>query len=136
MNNILKILIVFICLFISSCGEKKYTNFSCKYKEDANACSDSCVGDDDYKFSFMINKENRSVMIKYYEKDKIYRSSLLENCKIFDEKNWDCSEDNVYSDRIHYRIKKMTSGIYTSINKTIDTTNYHDINEMEGTCGK
>jgi len=46
-------------------------------------------------------------------------STVYENCKIFNDKNWDCSSKNEFfsKDRnvISHYIRKMNDGIFTSI---------------------
>jgi hypothetical protein len=42
---------------------------------------------------FLIDKKSNSIMVQEFDSNKKFNKSfLIENCKIFDEKNWICNE--------------------------------------------
>ncbi|MCF8194594.1 MAG: hypothetical protein K9J38_01215 [Polynucleobacter sp.] len=95
-------------LTLYSCPEKRYIN--------CDACEKSEV-----KVDFLINKYDRTVMFKTYFKENS-NSSIFNNCKIFDEKNWDCSSKSELIIRggaeVTHTIRKMTDGIFQGLTYT------------------
>jgi hypothetical protein len=115
--------ILFCGIFISACGEKKLTAYQCKGHFHIEECPTDCEKSDDRQYAFMINVEQHSVLQKFYSEGKIIGSILHENCKFFDERNWDCSRDDELSGAIYkFHSTKMVDGIfseystYTNIN--------------------
>jgi hypothetical protein len=73
-------------------GEKEYTVSRCEVKAktfgiyDCNKCNEEIGA----KITFKASKELNSVMQIYTSKDGTNKSSVIENCKIFDENNFQC----------------------------------------------
>ncbi len=99
--------------------EKKLYVYECP-KNLYSTCNDGCKKSD-LQVSFLINKKDNTVMIKSYYKGST-NSSVYENCKIFNDKNWDCSStlEFVSDDRrvISNYIRKMNDGIFLNISYT------------------
>jgi len=87
---------------------KKLTSYSCKYPEDILSCDKNCVKDSSLTMDFLTNKEDKAVMVRGYENGKIVHNATVNNCKIFDSKNWDCSETHGSA----ITEFKMANGIY------------------------
>jgi len=68
--------------------------------------------------SFLVDKYQKSVLKKLYLEGKIIDSTTFQNCKIFNEQNWDCSTreklDFKNQSLVHTNEDKMTDGIYIS----------------------
>ena len=88
------------------------------------------------KYSFLVNKDDKTVMHKTYIKSEMMGSYLYENCKIFDKKNWDCSSTSnlfvIYSQRI-----KMIDGVFSESSTHREYDTFVDRSKDEkGTCAK
>jgi len=96
-------------LYIYECPKNKYAT-----------CNDGCKKSD-LQVSFLLNKKENTVLLKSYFKGNT-NSTIFDNCKIFNDKNWDCSSKNEFfsKDRnvISHYIRKMNDGIFTSIGYT------------------
>jgi len=96
--------------------DKKLTVYDCK-KNQYSTCKDGCDKTGS-QFEFLINKKDNTVMLKSHHKGNI-TSRVFENCKIFNDKNWDCSSKDEVS--INNRlvttnfVNKMNDGIYLDI---------------------
>ena len=80
--------------------------------ENQNNCSGQC----EYQNRdgiFLIDKKTSFVRMNAYEKGTFARSVLFENCKvIFNEKNWDCSNESKFSSGTLLNQILMIDGIY------------------------
>ena len=138
-SNIRRIFVLLSILFITACGEDKKTAYECIPKDSANSCNKDCTNSADIniQYSFMPNKEKNIVLKKIFLDGKIVTSNVLENCKIFDDKNWDWSSTTNIEYLISENIEKMNDGIYTRYPKLIDTKNFDDrLSKEIGTCTK
>ncbi|MCF8194593.1 MAG: hypothetical protein K9J38_01210 [Polynucleobacter sp.] len=70
------------------------------------------------KIDFLLNKNDKTIMARVYFEGNS-QSVIYENCKIFDEKNWDCSTKNSFEGKFAINtqesIYKMTNGVFQSI---------------------
>ena len=98
--------------------DKKLTQYFCPKQRYINcdACEKSEV-----QMDFLINKYDKTVMLKFYFKGNS-ESIILNNCKIFDAKNWDCSSKSELIIRggveVTNTIRKMTDGIFQGLTYT------------------
>ena len=75
-------------------GEKEYTVKNCevlvgRYADRVNDCN-NCKEMEGHKLSFKVSKQLNSVMQISTKSDGSTHSSVIENCKIFDENNFKC----------------------------------------------
>jgi hypothetical protein len=101
---------LFFCLILFGphSQAKQLKVYRCNSPDDAERCSVNCQYEPGIAIEFLVEKQKNLVMRKVYEKSQYVSSSIMKNCSIFDESNWDCS-------RVDGRAKfaqKMTSGIY------------------------
>jgi hypothetical protein len=126
MTNFIIFVLLFFCISCSSYA-KQMKVYSCDLIDDAESCSKNCRFDPETLYEFMVEKNNKIVLWKVFEKGRYVGSRTYDNCRIFDENNWDCSKDEGIS-RI---IKKMTNGIYVNgfVSPKLRDTGFH-------TCSK
>jgi hypothetical protein len=117
----MKKLLLILCFFSipSNAGwfDKKLASYNCPSDTDAIDCSAKCTKDKNpsYEHQFSIDINRNLVLIKDYENGTPKGSRILEQCKIFDEKNWDCTYTSEYSASSIYSSNRMAHGIYSSI---------------------
>jgi hypothetical protein len=113
------IVLAIVCLsvlFVFS--NQKLTQYSCKNSVNTEACFECEVSKYGEKVDFLVNKNNQTVMKRTFVKvrgELVIQPILYEKCKIFDAKNWDCSESfrlpNGYSHKTH---AVMVDNIFSS----------------------
>ena len=115
---VLLAIIFLVILFIFS--NQKLTKYSCKNSVNTEACFECEVSKYGEKVDFLVNKNNQTVMERTFVKirgESIVQSTLHEKCKIFDAKNWDCSESfrlpNGYSSENHIVMVNNIFSFYT-----------------------
>ena len=103
MNKHWAVLLLAIAATQAFAGEKEYTFRHCEsldgwYANRINDCS-KCKEVDGEKISFKASKQLNSVMEISTRADGISKSSVIENCKIFDENNFQCTTETeaIYS---------------------------------------
>ncbi len=64
------------------------------------------------EMEFKVNKEAKAVQATVFDEGKQRGSMVLENCIIFDEKNWNCERENSIGSR------RMANGIYSDDTNT------------------
>ena len=114
--TLLKIMIIlFALLGTASCGERRLSSYKCESEFDVDSCASGCSENHGRQMSFLVKPNHGTVMIKAYDDNEIYFSEVLANCKIVNDKNWDCStiEKRSYDD--FYSQKKMADGIYSEL---------------------
>jgi hypothetical protein len=120
-----------------SCGwQDKLDVYYCDPRYAAESCGGGCTIDKDFKFSFVTNKEEKSVLhISYFEGAQNARTH--KNCIIFDNKNWDCSEFETLDFVSINRKLLMANGIFTHTSEIRDLAkgNLRNPND-KGTCAK
>jgi hypothetical protein len=86
---------------------------SCPSETDALVCSSKCKKIKDIQFDFLLNVARSFVAIKTFEHGKITSVVSLDNCKVFDSKNWICE---LYNDKSKIRTLRsvMLDGVYSS----------------------
>ena len=114
-NN--RFLLIFISsLFILGCSQdKEYEVYLCSNRTDSISCTDSCKKNEKLNFTFIVNKEKSSVLSVTYLDGVQKESTTLNNCSIFNEKNWDCLKNDKDNSEME-TISKMTNGIYSYSN--------------------
>ena len=120
-------LINFILLFIGCDFHNSNPIYRCEEKDSsANTC-EHCKLDKQFKFQFVVSKESNSVMeIVFF--DGLQTGSIThKNCIIFNDKNWDCSENFSNNPRT---VVKMSNGKHTSY------TEWNHFEERNGICTK
>lgn len=106
-------LIVLIFLVVSSTANagffnKKLTVYRCSSGA-VGSCDSSCKKDSPtMEMEFKVSKTNKAVQQIVFDDGKQVGAIVLENCIIFDDKNWTC-EPGQYV--VGYR--KMANGIYS-----------------------
>jgi hypothetical protein len=118
-------------------SSKKYQIYHCD-KELAKSCTDGCEISKGAKIQFKVSKESSSVMEIFFIDGEQKAASTTENCKIFDDKNWDCSsKDSTLPWVVIQRAELMANGIYTNYTEYIDKKTYKDrLSDQKATCAK
>ena len=93
MNKHWAVLLLAIAATQAYAGDKEYTSRFCVY-EDVNkyvlgTCK-ICKEDIGEKISFKVNKSIKSVMHIFIAPDGTSSANVIDNCKIFDENNFQC----------------------------------------------
>ena len=129
--------ITFLVLTLMSC---RWTNkldvYTCVPSYAAESCGGGCTIEKDFKYSFVTNKEDKSVLhVSYLEGAQA--AVTHKNCTIFNNENWDCSELDTLPYTIIKRRLIMANGIFTHTNEIRDLANGNLRNPNEkGTCAK
>ena len=111
--------------------DKKLGLRECRF--DANDCND--CKKNGIEIDFLLNKKDKTVLKRIYYEGTITSSKVEENCKIFDEKNWDCSNDRGVGRLLFESKVKMINGIYYQTWKTINLNNFQTFDEKT-VCAK
>ena len=69
------------------------------------------------------------ILYKIFTDGNFSGSGINENCKIFDEKNWDCSSSIILSNYRDEMMNRMTNGIYSNASKG-------SLGDIGGICSK
>lgn len=139
--------VFFLILFLfgTSSYSKPLTVYFCGSFAEAEACSASCsITPKGYKYDpnyvqgleFLISEKSKSVMIKTYFGNKFNDSRVMKNCTIFDENNWDCSEEPIWVESnkwFVYQEIKMNNGHYVNGLYNSKETKYKS---MSAVCAK
>ncbi len=126
------VVLAVILLTSASIFSKQLDLYFCEKIEDGANCSRSCskshLSETRPKVDFDINYKDRMVLSKFYSKGILDSSSVQENCKIFNDKNWDCST-SIFIPKgpwtVH-QIDRMTDGIWTRFSYTTPETKFND----------
>ena len=119
-------LINFILLFGGCDLQNSKQIYRCEEKgSSANTCED-CKLDKEFKFQFIVSKESNSVMQIVFIDDLQTGSITYKNCTIFNDKNWDCSDD---FSSIRRSVFKMSNGKLSSYDEL-------NLEERNGICTK
>lgn len=126
-NNFTRIFKYFLVtlgiLFLEPAFAGKYTQFGCGTKDVNIEDCEQCEIKKDIEVEYLLNKSQRIVMSKTYKNDAnkktIVGSVTFENCKIFDEDNWDCSNSTAYFGGTAFLLNDilMVDGNFISKNK-------------------
>ena len=109
--------IIFLVFLIVGCNNNSYLDaYDCDSSTSVSVCKGKCKLKDDIKLSFKTNKEDRKVMMIVYERDtkKTTGSIVIDNCTVFDDKNWSCSSTSDGKKNAYLSTDKMTNGIFAS----------------------
>ena len=139
------IFLTFLCVLLSnnSALAKQLRIYYCKNFIDAESCS-SCSPDlspwniptkSVQTVEFEINEKKKMVLHKTFFDGKLHSSDILENCKIFDKNNWDCTESLYIPNGpwYMYTVNKMTNETWTWGTYTSKETKF---NATNGSCAK
>lgn len=143
MRNLYKIIfrlviIMIYPLFLISCAKDEKLNvYFCNRNYDAQSCSVDCEIEKGNKYSFLVNREERSVLQVVYW-DGVQEGSIVhKNCTIFENDSWDCSEQRELPYVFSNTTTKMTKGIFTYYNEILDRKNLKSRNPNEKSiCAK
>jgi hypothetical protein len=131
--------IIIILLFISliSCGkQEKLSVYSCNENYNAQACNVGCQKEKGMHLSFLVNREERSVLQVVYW-DGVQEGSIVhKNCTIFENDSWDCSDQTEFPYTFWNTTTKMTKGIFSSYTEIRDKKSFKSKNQGEITCAK
>lgn len=104
---------IFLPLLIVSCSDNRKQNvYVCNYLDAAYSCDKECVVEKDWKYSFLVNKSQKSVLHVSYIDGEQTMSVIHKECTIFDEKNWDCSDYSTHDYVTIDKVAKMINGTF------------------------
>jgi hypothetical protein len=123
--------------FVISCGKHEKLNvYYCKINFDAQSCNDKCEIDKGNHLSFLVNREERSVLQVVYW-DGVQEGSIVhKNCTIFENDSWDCSDQTEFPYNFWNTTTKMTKGIFSSYTEIRDKKSFKSRNQGEIICAK
>lgn len=118
-----------VFLLVGCDSENRMTIYRCEDGDYADSC-EHCKIDKEFKFQFLVSKESSSVMQIFFFEDLQSGSTTHKNCIIFNDKNWDCSDDYTNNPR---KVLKMSNGKITSKYVFWNKENY---GSRDGICSK
>jgi hypothetical protein len=126
----MKFIIFVITLLVSN---SLFANSSLRYEvygecptaTDTLVCSAKCKKTEGTQFEFLVNVERSIVAIKTFIDGQIARVASLDQCKVFDSKNWICELHNDNSNISTVR-NLMLDGVYS----------YQSYPQMPSICAK
>ena len=115
-KNKMKIINLFffliLLLVLTSCEKLNQKDlYSCGNVIDMNSCSKSCKQDDE-SIKIKTDKNANRVQIVNYYKGSQGRAYILENCKVIDDANWECTSN---IEKMIFKVnnfEKMAEGRY------------------------
>ena len=128
MNKLLLILYLLPMSAYAGWFGNKLSSYTCPTDSDALACSSRCTKDKNpsYEYQFSTDIKRNLVLITYFEDGKQTGSSILDYCKIFDDKNWNCDKSNVYAVTT-IQSQSMAQGVYSYISHDYRTKDNKEI---------
>jgi len=143
--NYYRIFMVFAITLVTSINiySKQLDLYKCEKLSVAENCTHGCspllFGGPFGRVDFEVNDKNKMVLVKYYRGGNLAHTYVLENCKIFNTKNWDCS-DSMFIQKgpwTVFNINKMSDGIWTNGTYTSSSKiNKETASTLGGTCAK
>jgi hypothetical protein len=131
MNIFYKLFLIYLGLFLVACdSQNRMSMYRCEdYANYAHSC-EHCTLDKKFNLQFLVSKEHSSVMqIIFY--DGLQTGSIThKECTIFNDKNWDCSQDFTNNPR---SILKISNGRLTSVT---EFWNKEKFESRDGICSK
>lgn len=129
---------LFLAPALFGCGENvELLERQCKIYSDAYSCENTCVqsdGENKITREFKVSQKEKSVLSIRLRNGVQDDSSIFKGCTIFDDKNWDCSEEKSLDSYIKKETNRMSNGIYTHlVNETLGLINE---NRTSATCAK
>jgi len=107
-------------IFIHYFYQKKLELFDCENDTFANSCF-KCTKVPNQTVDFLVDSKGAKVLWRSYGSIKGTEISLasrvLENCKIFDTKNWECNDSYMLGRTYVYKVNQMTNGVFSSYDK-------------------
>ena len=127
----------FLVFVLTACGETKLTVYQCTDKGFTESCTKTCEKNEKMKYAFLTNKSEKNVMQKIYFNDEMAGSLLHENCKIFNDSNWDCSSSTELTAINYSNNIKMIDGIFSDSSTHRENGTFIDRSKDEkGLCAK
>lgn len=122
---------------MSCTKDEKLNVYYCNRNFDAQSCSVECEIEKGNKYSFLVNREERSVLQVVYWNDVQEGSRVHKNCTIFENDSWDCSERTELPYVFSNTTTKMTKGIFTNYTEIVDRKSWKSRNPNEKSiCAK
>ena len=90
-----QLLLIISLILISSQSVARYSLFFCDLVKDSPSCSGTCKLEKNMIMDFKINADKNNIIALTYVDNKLASSLLLEDCKIVDKKNWQCSNSYI-----------------------------------------
>jgi hypothetical protein len=131
-----KFTFTFILLLLSSCSsdEKELGYYKCKDALLTESCI-NCTREKDIYLSIIVDKQQSRVMTRMFTGDVSGTSIIYDNCKIFNNNNWDCSTVNKFPNSTAFNYIKMNNGIYSDVGKIIGNEFFEERSSY-GYCAK
>lgn len=131
MNIFYKLILICFGLFFNGCDFQKHMEiFRCEEKGSSADSCEHCKIDKKFNLQFLVSKENSSVMQIFFYDGLQTGSITHKNCTIFNDKNWDCSQDSSHNPR---SVLKMSNGKLTSETEFWNNDKFESRN---GICSK
>lgn len=141
-RTLTSLVILLFVLFAPCSYAARYSYFNCGDKEVLTSDCRACKENRDIEVEFLLNREQNSVMKKMYAKDqngkKVTFSRVVKDCKIFDDKNWECNNEE--STRINRIIRdqssifEMVDGVHRLMLRTCWTGSGHSCTVDSSYC--
>jgi hypothetical protein len=130
--------LIILVLPLFSCSKNgKLSVYSCPNQFNAIGCDMGCNLEKDMQFSFVVSKEERSVLQIVFWDEKQSGSITHKNCTVFDNLNWDCSEFKQFEYVTEDSETKMANGVFTMTRNVRNISDFKLRNSDEkGTCAK
>ncbi len=131
-------IIILFFPFLNSCGKDEKLNvYYCNGNYDAQSCNVNCEIEKGTKYSFLVNREERSVLQVIYWNDAQENSRVIKNCMIFENDSWDCSEKKEFTNVFWNTTTKMTKGVFTDYTEIVNRASLNSRNLSEKSiCAK
>ena len=99
-----KLLLIITLILSSSQSFARYSTFFCDLGKDVPSCSGTCELEKSMVMDFKINADKNNIIALTYVDNKLAESKLLEDCKIVDKKNWQCSNSYTMTNDVWYLV--------------------------------
>ena len=131
-----KFTLTFILLLLSSCSSdtKELEYYKCNDVFLTESCI-NCTREKDIYLSIIVDKEQSRVMTRMFARDVSGTSIIYDNCKIFNNNNWDCSTVNKFPNSTVFNNIKMNNGIFSNVVKIIGNEFFEERSSY-GYCAK
>ena len=138
-KNVIKISIVGIGLAVHMNSfawpfDGKLDIYKCSSSVAANACDDGCQKMNDSKAKFKVDIKQKAVLASYYKNGNQVSSSIFDGCKIFNDENWVCSDNDKTPGVIAEQ--KMVNGVFTNTLVILPLNNPRAKIESSSSCAK
>ena len=137
-KNIIKISIGSMWLLMNGYSfawpfDGKLDLYKCSSTVAANACDGGCQKMNEAKVKFKVDIKQKAVLASYYQNGNQVSSSIFDDCKIFNDQNWVCSNgDQTVGITAE---QKMVNGVFTNTLIMLPLNSRAKI-ESSGSCAK